>query len=127
MLWMLFWAPKTYAKNYGLENIHNFMLKISVNLKLCVVRSKKKIIFFYFSTKTYVVGTLKNCLNETVLLSTQNTCLNWWVRYYLQFYTQKISIFGHIMLSNLGLWLVKSTCSDQSAYLLNLVDADTIV
>ena len=29
--------------------------------------------FSYFSTKTYVVGTQKNCLNETVLLSTQNT------------------------------------------------------
>ena len=26
----------------------------------------------YFSSKTYVVGTQKNCLNETVLLSTQN-------------------------------------------------------
>ena len=28
--------------------------------------------FCYFSTKTYVVGTQKNHLNETVLLSTQN-------------------------------------------------------
>ena len=28
----------------------------------------------YFSTKTYVVGTQKNRLNETVLLSTQNIC-----------------------------------------------------
>ena len=28
----------------------------------------------YFSTKTYVVGTLKNSLIETVLLSTQNIC-----------------------------------------------------
>ena len=28
----------------------------------------------YFSTKTTVVGTQKNCLNETVLLSTQNKC-----------------------------------------------------
>ena len=27
-----------------------------------------------FSTKTYVVGTQKNRLNETVLLSTQNIC-----------------------------------------------------
>ena len=26
----------------------------------------------YFSAKTYVVGSQKNCLNETVLLSTQN-------------------------------------------------------
>ena len=31
--------------------------------------------FFYFSTRTYVVGTQKNSLNETVLLSTKNTCL----------------------------------------------------
>ena len=33
---------------------------------------KKKV--SYFSTKTYVVGTQKNRLNETVLLSTQNIC-----------------------------------------------------
>ena len=32
--------------------------------------------FPYSSTKTYVVGAQKNRLNETVLLSTQNTCLN---------------------------------------------------
>ena len=32
--------------------------------------------FSYFSTKTYVVSTQKNRLDETVLLSTQNTCLN---------------------------------------------------
>ena len=32
--------------------------------------------FLYFSSKTYVVGTQKNRLKETVLLSTQNTCLN---------------------------------------------------
>ena len=30
----------------------------------------------FFSTKTYVVGTQKNRLDETVLLSIQNTCLN---------------------------------------------------
>ena len=32
--------------------------------------------FLYFSSKTYVEGTQKIRLNETVLLSTQNTCLN---------------------------------------------------
>ena len=32
--------------------------------------------FLYFSSKTYVVGTQKNHLNETVLLSTQNIRLN---------------------------------------------------
>ena len=36
--------------------------------------------FSYFLSETYVVGTQKNRLNETVLLSTQNTCLNRWVR-----------------------------------------------
>ena len=33
-----------------------------------------KLFFLYLSTKTYVVGTQKNRLNETVLLSTQNIC-----------------------------------------------------
>ena len=32
--------------------------------------------FSYFSTRTYVVGTQKNHLDETVLLSTRNICLN---------------------------------------------------
>ena len=36
--------------------------------------SVMKILFSYFSTKTYVVGAQKNRLNETVLLSIQNIC-----------------------------------------------------
>ena len=36
--------------------------------------------FLYVSSKTYVVGTQKSRVNETVLLSTQNTYLNEWVR-----------------------------------------------
>ena len=39
-------------------------------------RAHLKIIFSYLSTKTYVVGVQKNRLNETVLLSTHNICLN---------------------------------------------------
>ena len=35
----------------------------------------RKTIFFYFSTKTCVVGTQKNRLNEMVPLSTQNIML----------------------------------------------------
>ena len=44
MLWELkrtvslrrfFWAPKTYVKTDGLENIYNFTLKIFVYLNLC--------------------------------------------------------------------------------------------
>ena len=36
--------------------------------------------FSYFSSQTYVVGTQKNRLNETVLLSTDNTHKNSRVR-----------------------------------------------
>ena len=39
-----------------------------------LVKNSYPIFFSYFSTKTYVVGTQKNRLNETVLLSTQNIC-----------------------------------------------------
>ena len=38
------------------------------------------------------MGTQKNRLNETVLLSTQNMCLNSWVRKYLQFYAQQFCL-----------------------------------
>ena len=38
------------------------------------------------------MGTQKNRLNETVLLSTQNMCLNWWVRKYLQFNAQQFCL-----------------------------------
>ena len=38
------------------------------------------------------MGTQKNRLNETVLLSTQNICQIWWVRKYLHFYTQKLCL-----------------------------------
>ena len=41
---------------------------------LHVVSSLTKHKFSDFPTKTYVVGTQKNRLNETVLLSTQNIC-----------------------------------------------------
>ena len=42
--------------------------------------------FSSFSTKTYVVGTQKNRLDETVLLSIQNICQKVWVRKYLEFH-----------------------------------------
>ena len=49
------------------------MLKNCVYLNLCrPLRVRTKNIFFYFSTKTYVVGTQNNRLNETVPFSTQN-------------------------------------------------------
>ena len=54
------------------------------------MRNEKLI--FLFLNQTYVVDTQKNRFNETVLLSTQNICLNWWVRKYLQFYAQKLCL-----------------------------------
>ena len=44
--------------------------------------------FPYFSVKTYVMGTEKNPLGETALLSTQNKCQNQWVKKYSKFYAQ---------------------------------------
>ena len=41
-----------------------------------------KLFSIFFITKTYVVGTQKNCHNETILLSIQNTHLNRLVRKY---------------------------------------------
>ena len=56
------------------------------------LHTSKPVPLSYFSTKTYVVGAKKNCLNEMVLLSTQKTCLNRVVRIFLQFYAQKVSL-----------------------------------
>ena len=87
---------------YVYQNIHNYspafffiwifwpMVLLPCLPMTLVKNAYQKNIFIYFSTKTYVVGTQKNRLNERVLLSTQNICYNWWVRKYLQFYAQKI-------------------------------------
>ena len=47
-----------------------------------LVKSAYQKLIVYFSTKTYVMVTQKNRLNETVLLSTHSICLNWLVRTY---------------------------------------------
>ena len=52
-----------------------------------------KIIFSYNSTKTYVVGTQKSHLNETILLSTLNICYNLWIRKYQHFYAYQDIFF----------------------------------
>ena len=41
-------------------------------INIDVIEITSEILFSYFSTETYVVGTPKNRLNEMVLLSTQN-------------------------------------------------------
>ena len=76
------WIYRVFLKSPWKLNLPWKML-----VKYCITR----IWFSYFSIKTYVVGTQKNRLNETILLSTQNKCLNWWVRKYLQFYAENFS------------------------------------
>ena len=61
--------------------------------------------FFYFSTKTYVVGTQKNRLNDTVLLSTLNICEKLWVRKYLQFYAENF-VYLNLCISRVDLQVV---------------------
>ena len=51
-----------------------------------------KIYFLIFKTKTYVVGTQKNRLNETVLLSSQNMSKQW-IRKYLQCFFLKMFVY----------------------------------
>ena len=47
------------------------------------------------------MGTQKNRLNATVLLSTQNTCLILWVRKYLQFYAENVCLSEHVAESDI--------------------------
>ena len=62
----------------------------------CQVDAGKKT---YFSIKTYVVGTPKDHLNETVLLSIQNICENFWVKKkYSKFYAGNFFNFTHVSL-----------------------------
>ena len=55
----------------SLQVILYAILTIYAGLQIRVCTGK---LFSYFSAKKCVVGTQKNRLNETVLLSTQNTC-----------------------------------------------------
>ena len=67
------WPPKCQLlvdlkKNMAARGCGQFPLCTpDLELRVCI-----KKYFPYYSTKTYVVGTQKNRLNETVLLSTQN-------------------------------------------------------
>ena len=46
----------------------------AINGQVLVKSAYQEKLFSYFSTETNDVGTQKNRLNETVLLSTQNIC-----------------------------------------------------
>ena len=68
--------PHSAASDLSLHCLlmsHKKHTRLISGLQIIVCTGK---LFSYFSTKTYVVGTQKNRLDETVLLSTQNTCLS---------------------------------------------------
>ena len=52
----------------------------------------RKLVFLFLNQNIYVVGSQKNHLDETVLLSTQNTCLNGWPRKESHFKLKKFTI-----------------------------------
>ena len=54
----------------------NFIFNLFTLTPGAQIRVPNGRLFSYFNTKTYVVGTQKNCLDEMVLLSTQNICLS---------------------------------------------------
>ena len=60
----------------------------SISIRPADTVCNRKNISFYFPIKAYVVGTQKNRLNETVLLSIKNICLKFWLRKYLLFYAE---------------------------------------
>ena len=59
----------TVRRRYAVNQITGAILQITRPLDKSV---KLKLDFLSLSTKMYVVGTQKNCLNVTVLLSAQN-------------------------------------------------------
>ena len=87
---------------------------ISGLLQECVTKTY----FSYFWCKTYVVGTQKNHNDETVLLSTQNKRLNWWIRKKkITILRLKIRLFHTYNISNivserLNLYLLVSTADN---------------
>ena len=71
-----------YNEAFVLKFISIHQSLLSQSLQGYVSRLEGKIMnyFSHFLTKTYVVGAQKNSLFKTVLLGTQNICLNEWVR-----------------------------------------------
>ena len=65
-----------HIKEQFIQSCAGWLCTFLASRKQCVTKN----FFFHLSIKTYVVGAQKNRLNETFLLSNQNTPLNWWIR-----------------------------------------------
>ena len=62
MRWF-FWAPKTYAYSYGLEDIYNFTLKICAYLNLCLTVANKNHLHMqnYIQTANSFTSNVSSC------------------------------------------------------------------
>ena len=86
------WLQHTSATLVSLNS--NVSWLIFFMLTSCLqIRAHYWKLISYFSNKTYVVGTQKNRLNKTLLLSNPNTCLSWRIRK-ISFYVQKLCVSG---------------------------------
>ena len=75
MLDCIFYGQNGFSRCVVLSKVSSYYSSYFTD-KVSICRPPGENYFLYFSSKTYVVGTQKNRRNETVLLSTQNTCLN---------------------------------------------------
>ena len=104
----LIWIPVVIlCKELWLQGLQQDKTATSLHTDLQIRVGIGKLLSF--SSKTYVVDTQKNRLNETVLLSTKNICLNRWIRKYLQFYPQKFCLsmpMCNLALETLTSWFV---------------------
>ena len=77
-----------YFFRISLFTIHYFLAHYS----LFIIKKGHYSLIIMPHPDPHVLVTQKNRLNETVHLSTQNICLNWWVRKYLHFYAEEFCL-----------------------------------
>ena len=91
------WMMPNYThsnKTFHHGDLLHGLTSLSIGLSGPQIRVCNWKLFSYFSTKTHVVGTQNNRLNETVLSSTQNTYLNLWIRKSSHFYADFFCLTG---------------------------------
>ena len=77
MEWKLILLSSLY--NTAFKMVPCTLSKYSLVLQELKIKHDNDELFHLFINKTYIVGTQKNNLAETVLSSTQNICWNWWL------------------------------------------------
>ena len=78
----------------SLKTVHTLMNVAAFHLRLNQVRNWKLV--FLFLNQNICCGCSKEPSQWDVSLSTQNTCLNWWIRKYSQFYAIYFRLTGHM-------------------------------